>query len=72
MYTLKKLQMHKLISVLTIVVGFVLMMVKIYADSEPGAIPMLLVVLGMGVVFHLASPNSVASQVTSRMEWHAR
>lgn len=43
--------MHKLLSVLTIAMGFVLMMVKIYADSEPGAIPILLVVLGMGWYF---------------------
>jgi hypothetical protein len=43
--------MPKLLSVVTIAIGFVLMMAKIYADSEPGAIPILLVVLGMGWYF---------------------
>jgi hypothetical protein len=39
--------MQKLLSILTIAIGLVLMVGKIYADSEPGAIPLLLVVLGM-------------------------
>lgn len=39
--------MHKQIAVLMIVIGFVLMVMKIYADSEPGAIPLLLVILGI-------------------------
>ena len=43
--------MHKLLPVLIIVIGFVLMVAKIYADSEPGAIPILLVVLGLGWFF---------------------
>ena len=51
MKPLKKLELHKLLSALTIAVGFVLMMAKIYADSEPGAIPILLVVLGVGWYF---------------------
>ena len=37
-----------MLSALTVAVGFVLMAGKIYADSEPGAIPLLLVVLGAG------------------------
>lgn len=41
-----KLRVHKILSVLTIAIGLVLMVAKIYADSEPGAIPLLLVVLG--------------------------
>ena len=40
--------MHRLIAVTTIVIGLVLMMAKINADSEPGAIPILLVALGIG------------------------
>ncbi len=51
MNTLEKLKVHKILSALTIAIGFVLMLGKIYADSEPGAIPMLLVVLGMGWYF---------------------
>ncbi len=48
MNTLEKLKVHKILAALTIAIGFVLMLGKIYADSEPGAIPILLVVLGMG------------------------
>jgi hypothetical protein len=48
MNALEKLRVHKILSVLTIAIGFVLMSGKIYADSEPGAIPILMVVLGMG------------------------
>ena len=51
MNTLKKLKMHKLISVLITAIGFALMGAKIYADSEPGAIPILLVLLGIGGYF---------------------
>ncbi len=48
MDTLEKLKVQKILSALTIAIGFVLMSGKIYADSEPGAIPILLVVLGTG------------------------
>ena len=40
--------MQKILSALTIAIGLVLMSGKIYVDSEPGAIPLLLVVLGTG------------------------
>ncbi len=43
--------MHKVIAVLIIAGGLVLMAMKIYADSEPGLIPILLVVLGAGWYF---------------------
>lgn len=43
--------MRTLLSVLTIGVGIVLMAGKIYADSEPGAIPLLMIVLGAGGYF---------------------
>ena len=49
----EKLKVQKMLSALIVAVGFVLMAGKIYADSEPGAIPMLLVVLGTGL--HLVS-----------------
>ena len=45
---MKTRPMHTLLSVLTIPVGFVLMTYMIAVESEPGAIPLLLVVVGMG------------------------
>ena len=48
---MKKLNMHTRISVIIIAIGLVLMMRQMYADSEPGAIPLLLVVLGIGWYF---------------------
>ena len=48
MDTLEQLKVQKILSALTIAIGFVLISGKIYADSEPGAIPILLVVLGTG------------------------
>ena len=48
---MEKLKVHALLSVLAIAIGLVLMMYKIYADSEPGLIPILLVVLGIGWYF---------------------
>ncbi|MHB9028843.1 MAG: hypothetical protein ACYC9O_08750 [Candidatus Latescibacterota bacterium] len=44
----RKLKIQTRLSVLTIAVGFVLMIRQMYADSEPGAIPLLLIVLGIG------------------------
>lgn len=41
----------KTMSVVAMAVGFVLMAFKIYADSEPGAIPLALIVLGAGSYF---------------------
>lgn len=46
MNTPEKLKVHRTLSVLVLAAGLVLMAGKIYADSEPGAIPLLLVVLG--------------------------
>jgi len=48
MDTLEKLRVQKILSALAVAIGFVLVSGKIYADSEPGAIPILLVVLGTG------------------------
>lgn len=39
---------HALLSVLTVMTGVVLLMYMIYVEGEPGAIPILLVVLGIG------------------------
>ena len=49
--TMEKLKVNKLISALTIVVGAVLMIYMIYVESEPGLIPLLLIVLGTGWYF---------------------
>ncbi len=49
--TMTKLKMHKLLSALTIAIGVAVMLAKMYADSEPGAIPILLVVSGIGWYF---------------------
>lgn len=49
--TSKKLRLHTLISILNIVIGAAVMAAKMYADGEPGAIPILLVVFGIGWYF---------------------
>jgi len=38
---------QKALSILLIVIGCLLMAVKIHADSEPGAIPLLMIALGI-------------------------
>lgn len=45
---MKQLTMQTRISMIIMAIGLVLMIGKIYADSEPGAIPLLLVVVGIG------------------------
>ncbi len=40
--------MQKRLAIITIAIGLVLVAGKIYADSEPGLIPLLLVVVGTG------------------------
>lgn len=49
--TSKKLKVHTLLAVLTTVIGVVLLIYMIVVESEPGAIPLLLVVLGIGWYF---------------------
>ncbi len=44
----EKLKVQKVLSALTVAVGFVLVAGKVHAHSKPGAIPLLLVVLGTG------------------------
>lgn len=46
-----KLKVHTLLSALTIVIGALLMTYMIYVESEPGALPLLLVVGGTGWYF---------------------
>ena len=53
MDTPEKPKVRKVLSALIVAVRFVLVAGKIYADSEPRAIPMLLVVLGTG--WHLVA-----------------
>lgn len=48
---IKKLKMHKLISILMIVIGIALMTFMVIVEDEPGAIPILLIVTGTGWYF---------------------
>jgi hypothetical protein len=45
---MEKLTMHTLLSVLTLTTGVVLMIYMMYEESEPGALPILLVIVGIG------------------------
>jgi lipoprotein signal peptidase len=47
----KKLKTQKLISVLAVVIGALLVIFKIYEDSEPGAIPLLMIISGTAGYF---------------------
>lgn len=51
MSTLERLKVHQILSVLVLGIGLVLMIWMMYAESEPGAIPLLLVLLGAGWYF---------------------
>lgn len=53
--TLEKLKLYRLLSAIPVVVGVGLMTYMIRVESEPGAIPLLVVVLGAGwgVLTHL-------------------
>lgn len=46
-----KRKIHTFLSALTVLIGAVLMTYMIYVESEPGAIPLLLIVLGIGWYF---------------------
>jgi hypothetical protein len=43
-----KTKLHKTLSLIVLAIGAVLMAGKIYADSEPGLIPIVLVLIGLG------------------------
>lgn len=45
------LRMHATLSLVVLAIGLALMAFKIYADSEPGAIPLALVLLSTGWYF---------------------
>lgn len=51
MNTLEKLKLYKLLSVLTIVIGTVLLIYMIVVESEPGALPLLMIIMGTGWYF---------------------
>lgn len=51
MHTVEKRKVHKVLSLLTIVTGAILMAYMIVVENEPGAIPLLLIVLGTGWYF---------------------
>ncbi len=55
----RKLKMHSRLSVLTIVIGVVLMIFMISTESEPGALPLLLILLGSG--WHLITRGRTRS-----------
>jgi len=47
----KKLRVQRLLSVVTIVIGILLLILMITTEDEPGAIPLGLIVLGTGWYF---------------------
>ena len=55
----RRVKAHTLLSALVIVTGVLLMIVKVSADSEPGAIPLLLVLVGIG--WYLATRARIRS-----------
>jgi len=56
-----KLNTHKHLSAIIVVVGVVLMAGKIYADSEPGGIPSLLILTGLAWFFISRTHRSIGS-----------
>ena len=48
---MKKLRVHAILAAITLVIGLLLMAYMIYAESEPGLLPLLLVGLGIGWYF---------------------
>lgn len=50
-FNMKKSDVNVLISVLTTMIGVTLMVYMIIVEREPGAIPLLLIVLGIGWYF---------------------
>jgi hypothetical protein len=59
---MEKLKVHTLLSVLVVAVGAGLMAYMITVESEPGAIPLLLVVIGSG--WYLVTRGRVRSRRT--------
>lgn len=59
----KKLEIHSLLSILTIVLGTVLLIFMIVVEDEPGAIPLLLIGVGIVLYFIIQSKNSVGETI---------
>lgn len=51
----KKLKMYKLLSLLTIFIGLALLTFMIVVEDEPGALPLVLIVIGTGWYFFTRS-----------------
>ncbi len=47
----KKLKIHSLLSILTMIIGVALLIFMIVVEDEPGAIPLLLIAAGTGWYF---------------------
>ncbi|HZW39183.1 MAG TPA: hypothetical protein VFF33_07800 [Ignavibacteriaceae bacterium] len=47
-----KQMVYKILSIIIIVIGVLLLIFKIYSDSEPGAIPLLLIIIGIGFLIY--------------------
>lgn len=62
MKTLKKLKVHKLLAVLSFSLGLLLMIYMVLVEDEPGAIPLLLIVLGLGWYF------IIRTQIKSKLD----
>lgn len=62
MNTFKKLMIQKILSVLIGGIGVILMTYMIYVENEPGAIPLLLIMLGGG--WYLITRFKIQSQHT--------
>lgn len=52
-YNDKKLKMQKIISLLIIVIGIVLMTFMVIVEDEPGALPLFIILIGIGWYFFL-------------------
>ena len=62
MKTLKKLKVHKLLAILSFSLGLLLMIYMVLVEDEPGAIPLLLIVLGLGWYF------IIRTQIKSKLD----
>jgi hypothetical protein len=59
MQTSNKLRTHTLLATLTLVIGLMLMIYMVNVESEPGAIPLLLIACGIG--WHLITRARIRS-----------
>lgn len=54
-----RLRVHRMLSALAVLIGVALMVYMIYAESEPGAIPLLVATLGIG--WYVITQNKIRS-----------